>query len=121
MSGHRAAHDLAQASGAGVLTIEDPGDAGIINVDRMGLCEMVTTGAETRTMPNPAGKGLRVCLRLKTDGGDAVVTAANGWNVAGNTVATFEDVGDQLDLISVSASSGYRWEIITNTGSVGLA
>ena len=47
MSGHRAAHDLAKAP----LQLTDPGDAGIIAVDRFGgHCEVVTAAAETRTL-----------------------------------------------------------------------
>jgi hypothetical protein len=59
-------------------------------------------------------------LRLLTDGGgDAVVTAANGLNVAGNTVATFNDASDILSLVSVSTGvvlTPYRWQILVNTG-----
>ena len=121
MSGHRAAHDLAQAAGAGALSIPDPGDGGIISIDRQGVCELITAAAETRTLPDPPGPGLRVCLRMKTDGGDCVITSTSGVNVAGNTTITFDAVGEQLDMISVSDTTGYRFEVITNTGTVGLA
>ena len=121
MSGHRIGHDFAQAAGAGALTVPDPGDGGLIPADRQGVCELVTTGAETRTLADPPGIGMRLCIRMKTDGGDCVITAASGVNVAGNTVITFDAVGEQLDMISVSDTTGYRFEVITNTGTVGLA
>ena len=85
MSGHRAAHAMANAP----LDMVDPGASGTV--------------------------------RLKTAGGNVTVSAANGLNVAGNTAAVFGDVGDQLDMVSVSHTTGYRWEILTNTGSVGLS
>lgn len=100
----------------------DPGDAGTIRVQRdLRIVELVTAGAETRTLANPTKPGIRLTVRMKTDGGDCVVTASNGLNVAGNTIATFADVGDLLELVSVSHTSGYRWEILVNTGSVALS
>jgi len=117
-SPHRILHDLLKAP----MLMTDPGDAGVITADRnFGVVEMVTADAETRTLTTPTKAGIWLVLRLKTDGGDAVVTAAGGLNVTGNTQATFADAGDQLVMVSVSASSGYRWEIVVNTGSVALA
>ncbi len=118
MSGHRVAHDMAKAP----LEQLDPGASGTITIEQYGqLVEMVSAAAESRTLNNPEAAGVRCTIRMKTDGGDITLTASNGLNVAGNTQATFADVGDQLDLISVSHTSGYRWEILTNTGAVALA
>ena len=118
MSGHSAAHDMANAP----LDMVDPGASGTISIDRYGaIVEMVSAGVETRTLNNPTRSGVRATVRLKTAGGNVTVSAANGLNVAGNTAAVFGDVGDQLDMVSVSHTTGYRWEILTNTGSVGLS
>lgn len=118
MSGHRAAHDLLVSPFASV----DPGDGGVIGIDRYGqIVELESEAAETRKLADPFAAGVRATIRMAVDGGDIVLTADNGLNVAGNTTATFADVGDQIDLISVSAASGYRWEILTNTGAVALA
>ena len=115
---HRVHHDLYRAS----KKLADPGDGGTIRpIQDLQICEMVTGGAETRTLSNPTKAGIRFVLRLLTDGGDAVVTAANGLNVAGNTVATFEDAGDLLSLVSVTHTTGYRWQIDVNTGAVSLS
>ena len=115
---HRVHHDLYRA----MKGMSDPGDAGTIRVTQdLQICEMVTTTAETRTLANPTKSGIRFVLRLLTDGGDAVVTAANGLNVTGNTIATFEDAGDLLSLVSVSTTSAFRWEIEVNTGAVSLS
>lgn len=117
-SAHRILNTIKDADH--VLT--DPG-AGkrIETLEDLQICEMVTVAAEARTLANPTKAGNRLTLRLKTDGGDCTVTASNGFNVAGNTVAVFADVGDQLELISVSHTTGFRWEVIANNGSVALS
>lgn len=120
MSGHRAAHDMAKAP----LQLTDGGDASIIGIDRFGgIVELETAGAETRTLADPIGGGLMATVRMRVDGGDCTVTATNGLNVAGNTTAVFADVGDLLHMVSVeTATAGtFRWEILTNTGSVALS
>lgn len=114
---HRVHYDLYRAP----KHMADPGNAGRITVSEdLQIMEMVSTAPETRTLSNPTKSGVRFVLRLLTDGGDVVVTAANGLNVTGNTQATFADAGDLLELISVSHTTGYRWEILINTGSVSL-
>ena len=118
-SPHRVHHDLYR----GPKILADPGNAGIIrpNAD-LQICEMVTgSSGETRTLANPTKPGIRFVLRLKTDGGgDAVVTAENGYNIAGETEATFADASDLLSMISVTVSAGvFRWEILPgNVGTV---
>ena len=115
---HRIHHDLYRQP----KVMSDPGSAGTIRVSQdLQICEMVTAAAEARTLANPTKSGIRFTLRLLTDGGNATVTAAAGLNVTGNTVATFADAGDLLDLVSVATSTGYRWEIVTNVGSVSLS
>lgn len=94
----------------------DPGNGGTIRVtEDLQICELVSTGAETRTLANPTKSGTRFVLRMLTDGGDIVVTASNGFNNAGESKATFNDVGDLLNLISVeTATPGtFRWQIMT--------
>lgn len=112
-------HDLYK----GPKILKDPGSAGIIRVTQdLQICEM-TSGAsgETRTLPRPTKPGIRLVLRMKTDGGgDIVVTATGGFNIAGETQATFADASDFLSLISVTVSAGvYRWEALEgNLGTV---
>jgi hypothetical protein len=94
----------------------DPGNAGIIRVtEDLQILEMVSAGAETRTLANPTKSGIRFVLRLMTDGGDIVVSASNGFNNAGENKATFNDASDLLNLLSVeSATPGtFRWQIMT--------
>ena len=118
MSGHRVLHDALVAP----LESYDPGASGTITVTKnFELYELVSAAAETRTLAAPTRGGIYCIIRMKTDGGDITMTAAATLNVAANNTAVFADVGDQLVLISVSASSGYRWEIVVNTGSVALS
>jgi hypothetical protein len=94
----------------------DPGNGGTIRVtEDLQICEMVSTGAETRTLAAPTKSGTRFVLRLMTDGGDVVVTTPNGFNNAGESKATFNDASDLLNLISVeTATRGvFRWQIMT--------
>lgn len=112
----------------GPKLLKDPGNAGIIRPGAdLQICEMVSgASGETRTLPRPTKPGIRLVLRLKTDGGgDVVVTATGGFNIAGETLATFADASDFLSLISVTVSGGpgpsgtYRWEALEgNLGTV---
>jgi len=115
---HRIHHDLYR----GAKSYTDPGDGGTITVAQdLQICEMVSTGAETRTLANPTKPGIRFVLRMLTDGGDIVVGASNGLNTDLDLHATFADAGDLLELISVTKSTGvYRWEVLTQTGA-GIA
>lgn len=116
---HRIHHDLYR----GPKRITDPGDAGTIRPNKdLQICEMTTGAAgETRTLANPTKAGIRFVLRLLTDGGgNAVVTAAAGYNVALETEATFADASDFLSMISVSlTATTFRWEVLEgNVGTV---
>ena len=94
----------------------DPGNGGTIRVtEDLQICEMVSTGAETRTLAAPTKSGIRFVLRLMTDGGDVVVTTPNGFNHAGESKATFNDASDLLNLISVETTTRgtFRWQIMT--------
>lgn len=105
----------------GEKVIQDPGDAGTIWVTKdLQICEMVVSASnETRTLGNPTKAGVRFVVRLKTDGGGVLtLTAANGLNPDGNTVATFSEEGDFLSLISVSTSTAFRWDVLE--GNVGV-
>lgn len=118
-SPHRIHHDLYR----GPKIIKDPGDAGIIRAAAdLQICEMVLgAGSETRTLATPTKPGIRLVIRLKTDGGGTLVlTAAAGLNVALETTATFADASDFLSLISVTISgTSYRWEVLEgNVGTV---
>lgn len=101
----------------------DPGNAGVIRVtEDLAILEMVSAAAETRTLAAPTKPGIRFVIRLMTDGGSIVLTAADGLNADGDTEATFDDASDILALVSVTKSDGsYRWEIESGNSGVSLA
>jgi len=116
-SAHRIHHDLYR--GSKVLT--DPGDGGTITaIQDLQICEMVSTGADTRTLAAPTKPGIRLVLRHLTDGGSITITAAEGLNTLLETEVVMSEAGDLLQLIAVTlvADSTYRWEILVNTASV---
>lgn len=106
--------------------LDDPGASGTILVaEDLSMCEMVSVAAETRTLANPTKPGIRFTLRMLTDGGDIIVRATEGFNVALETNATFADARDTLELISVTKSWGepmsagtYRWQVLD--GNIGV-
>lgn len=104
----------AEAQQPGEIT--DPGNAGAIPA-RAGDCQLVTAGAETRTLADPVKVGMLLHLRLLTDGGDGVVTAASPVNATGNNTLTFAEAGDSIILLSTrDAASAYCWRVVVNDG-----
>lgn len=103
-----------------IVAIPDPGNAGAIPVTEFnGYCELETAGAETRTLVDPTAISQRLRLHLNQDGGDCVITAANGVNQAGATAITFGDAGDFLQLTGIRSGDALRWRVSANEG-VGL-
>lgn len=93
--------------------ITDPGNAGAVPVTESGVCHIVTAGAETRTVADPAAVGLTLSLFFLTDGGNAVVTFASPVNEAGNNTLTLADVTEAAHFVSVrDGASAYRWALV---------
>lgn len=91
MSGHRQALD-----NLGIPNLPDPGNAGAINPNGFGTpanVDIVTAGAETRTVPDPVKSGMTLKIGMKTDGGDCVITFATAYDEAGTTTFTLSDPG----------------------------
>lgn len=111
-----------EAGGAAGLgnEIADPGDAGAIPITATGHVNIVTAGAETRTLAAPTQVGQQLLLSMKTDGGDAVVTVATTVNQTGNNTLTFADAGDAILLIAKQNGANVRWFAASNDG-VGLS
>jgi len=111
----------------GPKTLDDPADGGTIRaVEDLSICELVSVGAdETRVLANPTKPGIRLTIRMLTDGGDIVMYAANGINVDLETYVTFADATDFMPLISVTKTAGspqsagvYRWQV--HEGNLGV-
>ena len=96
--------------------IADPGNAGAVPITDSGHVDIVTAGAETRTIAAPTDIGQSLLLSMKTDGGDCVVTVATGINQAGNNTITLNDAGDSILLVAVASGTNKRWRVAYNDG-----
>lgn len=99
--------------------IADPGDGNAIPVLESGYVNLVSAGAETRTLAAPLFVGQELILNFITDGGDCVVTCATTVNQTGINTLTFADAGDQIVLMAGQSGSDLRWRVQSNDG-VGL-
>lgn len=104
------AHNFPYQAIAAPWEIVDPGDAGAFQVDKCGVCNIITAGAETRTLGRPTNAGQWLLLCMDTDGGDAVVTVTGGVNQTGNTTITFADAGECILLFGVKVGGTLRWQ-----------
>jgi len=98
-------------------SITDPGQAGAIAVTASGAVQIVTTGAQTRTLAAPSfiGQILEICF--KTDGGDCVITCATTVNQTGNNTITLNDAGDCVLLLAKQNGANIRWSVVSNDGA----
>lgn len=96
--------------------IDDPGDGEAIPVADSGTCQIVTGDAETRTLAAPTDVGQVLCLTMKTDGGNCVVTASAAINAAGNNTMTFADVTDTILLVGAISGADKVWRVMGNDG-----
>lgn len=100
-----------------VLTsIADPGDGEAIPVTKSGTVNLVTAGAETRTLAIPTFEGQQLILNMKTDGGNGVVTVASAINATGNNTLTFADTSDYIWLIGINNNGTLAWRIVGYDG-----
>ena len=91
--------------------IADPGASGAIPVLQSGHVNIVSAGAETRTIAAPTFVGQKLLLNLKTDGGTVTITVATTVNQAGNTVLAFDDAGDSVLLVAKQNGANIRWSV----------
>ena len=107
MSGHRITTDLLKAD----FDQADPGSGGSITAEgNWTVVELVSAGAEARSMKDPVKSGQLIVLTLKTHGGTVTVTAATAFNKAGNTTIAFDAALETVTLTSIpNGTSGYRW------------
>jgi len=96
--------------------ISDPGNAGAIPVTDSGHVDIVTAGAETRTLAAPTDVGQVLLLSMKTDGGDCVIAVATTVNQTGNNRITLNDAGDAILLAAKANGANIRWSVVSNDG-----
>jgi len=97
--------------------ITDPGNAGAIPVTDSGTVQIVTAGAETRTLAAPTILGQQLLITMKTDGGDAVITVSTTVNQTGNNTITLNDAGDAVLLVAKQNGANLRWSVVSNDGA----
>jgi hypothetical protein len=99
-------------------TITDPGASGVIPVTESGICEIVTGGAETRTLAVPTFAGQAIVINMITDGGDCVITVADPHIDGTNNTITMNDAGDTIVLVArkTAATPTYGWALVCNVG-----
>ena len=96
--------------------LADPGASGAIPVTDSGHCDLVTAGAETRTLAAPTYLGQLLLVSLKTDGGNCVITCATTVNQTGNNTITLDDAGDAILLVAKANGANKRWSVVSNDG-----
>ncbi|MCY2925899.1 MAG: DUF2190 family protein [Planctomycetota bacterium] len=96
--------------------VADPGASGAIPVTQSGHVDLVTAGAETRTLAAPSAAGQVLALGFKTKVGNCVITCATGLNGTGNNTATFDTAGDLLTLVALYVGTNLRWRVMANDG-----
>jgi len=115
-SPHTYNHRFADAAGN---ILADPGASGTIKTDTRfsSHCQIVTAAAESRALADPAFVGQQLTLSMKTDGGDATVTADSAINSSGDTICTFAAIGELLKLESVEdGDDNLEWRVIVADG-----
>lgn len=98
------------------VNIPDPGNGGAISVTRSGHVELVSAGAETRTIADPSFEGQEILLYCYTYGGSIAVTAAHAINVATNTTMTFGAAGYVIRLNAIKFGGNLRWSVVYKDG-----
>ncbi len=98
-------------------SIVDPGNAGAIPITDSGEVEVVTGGAETRTLAAPTYAGQLLLISMKTDGGDCVITCVTTVNQTGNNTITLNDAGDAVLLVAKVNGANKRWSVVSNDGA----
>lgn len=104
------------AAGAAAWVVADPGNAGAVAVTASGVCLLTSAGAETRTLAVPTFVGQKLALICDTYVGNIVITAAASINQANNTIMTFGQAADMIELTAMKVGGALRWRVTANDG-----
>jgi predicted RecA/RadA family phage recombinase len=97
--------------------IADPGASGAIPVTSSGYVDLVTAGAETRTLAAPSFKGQGLLLSFKTKVGNCVITCASTVNATGNNTITLSAAGQAVKMIAKTSGANILWAVDMNDGA----
>ena len=103
-------------SGGLATTIADPGASGAIPVTSSGHVDIVTAGAETRTIAAPTFAGQGLLLSAKTIVGTATVTVSNIFDGTNNTVA-LTAAGQSIEFRATVSGASLVWALVFNRGT----
>lgn len=88
--------------------------------DSMMVCELETGGAMLLWLADADvyPVGTRILLTMKTDGGDVTMKQVGtlAFNATGNTLLTFAEAGDWIELVVIGIGSTNYWRIAANDG-----
>ncbi len=102
--------------------IPDPGASGTIVPDvSLGICNLVSATAESRTLGRPVTQGVIATLYMKTDGGDITLTVTGGFDQDGTTSYTFSATGQFLMLQSLYDGTNYYWRKVADYASANAS
>lgn len=98
--------------------IADPGNAGTLAVFKsLVVCNLVSVGAETRTLPLPTRAGVVVTIYARTVGGTITLTVTGGLDLNGTTTFAFTAVNQYLVLESFRKADGtFIWLKVSDYG-----
>jgi len=97
--------------------VADPGDAAALENAKSASIALTTAAAETRTLADPAARGIQLTISADdVSSGDAVVTAATAINQTGNNTLTFDAAGETIFLESVTVGGALVWRVVGNDG-----
>ncbi len=119
MSAHRLPTDLFQAP----VEFPDPGTAGTITIERSPcIVNIVTAGAEVRTLSRPGRAGAILFLYARTIVTSCTITPTGGFDQTGGTTIVFSTTGDYAMLMAVeTATAGtFAWRLIANSTMANL-
>lgn len=97
--------------------IADPGNAGAVPVALSGVCNMVSAGAETRTVAAPSFIGQTLALNCDTHVGDIVVTFAAAYNNVPDSTITYSAAGQVAYFEGVTIAGALTWRLVANVGA----
>jgi hypothetical protein len=124
MSAHLALLDIHKANLNYQLT--DPGNAGTLGsgkgIDRSpAFVNLISAGAETRTIPRPTAIGDYLTVSGQTVGGTITVTVTGGYNIAGDTTFLITAANQWYRFISVYNGTAFTWAMVDNYAAAGLS
>lgn len=99
--------------------LRDPGNGAALPHTLWGQVEIITTTAETRTLPDPLKAGIEMSIAFRTDGGDCVITFATAYDDLARTTLTLQTVGEVHHFKSVRVSeSACVWRRIARSTAI---